>query len=113
MSNYAHSLDFDDFEDTENSVISFLRRSESREDYLIFVCNFTPVTRYNYRVGVPSAGFYKELLNTESIYYGGTNIGNLGGVNSDDIPWHKRSYSINLTFPPLGVVIYKPLKEVP
>ncbi|MEM3710922.1 MAG: 1,4-alpha-glucan branching protein GlgB [Thermoprotei archaeon] len=94
-----------DFRDVEQSVISFLRWSKNRESFILFVLNMTPIPRYYYRVGVPKRGFYKELLNTDAREYGGSGVGNYGGVNSEDIPFHGRPYSLSLTLPPLGALI--------
>ena len=93
-----------DCNDTENSVISFLRKDKNG-NYLIIICNFTPVVRYNYRIGVPENKIYKEIFNSDSEYYGGSNVGNLGTINSEKIPFHGFDFSINLTLPPLGVII--------
>jgi 1,4-alpha-glucan branching enzyme len=65
------------------------------------------VPRFNYRIGVPSAGFYRELLNSDSSIYGGSGLGNLGGVNSEEVSFHGRPFSIGLTLPPLSVIILK------
>jgi hypothetical protein len=97
-----------DCNDADNSVISFMRSSRDRQDSLVFVCNFTPVPRYGYRVGVPATGYYAELLNTDAESYGGSNLGNLGGVNSDPIPMHGRQHSLLLTLPPLAVLVLHP-----
>ncbi|MDZ7316173.1 MAG: alpha amylase C-terminal domain-containing protein, partial [candidate division KSB1 bacterium] len=72
-----------------------------------FVCNFTPVYRPNYRIGVPEAGFYREILNTDSEIYWGSNKGNYGGKHSDPISWHYRPYSIEIDLPPLATVVFK------
>ncbi|RME08002.1 MAG: 1,4-alpha-glucan branching protein GlgB, partial [Aquificota bacterium] len=74
-----------DFHDWEKSIISYLRKS-SDGDLVLVVCNFTPVPRFDYRIGVPREGFWKEILNTDSYIYGGSNLGNLGGVYAEDIP---------------------------
>lgn len=110
-----HRLDFEpagfewiDFLDSENSIISFIRKSENPKDALIFVCNFTPVYRENYRVGVPFLTHYKEILNTDSAIYWGSNKGNFGGLDSDPIPWHGRPFSLNLKIPPLATIVFKP-----
>lgn len=95
-----------DFHDWEKSIISYLRKS-SYGDLILVVCNFTPVPRFDYRIGVPREGFWKEILNTDSYIYGGSNLGNLGGVYAEDIPFHNRPYSLRLTLPPLAVVIFK------
>lgn len=96
-----------DFRDSEQSIVSFIRRSKSPDDFLIFVCNFTPVPRFNYRMGVPKSGFYKEILNSDSSEYWGSNLGNSGGVPAEEIPWHGRPYSMNITLPPLATIVFK------
>ena len=70
-------------------------------------CNFTPVPRQGYRLGVPEPGWYEEILNSDSTYYGGSNLGNGPGVMADEIPWHGRPYSIRLTLAPLAVTMFK------
>ena len=97
-----------DFLDSDNSIISFIRRGSDPKDYLVFVCNFTPVYRENYRIGVPDHTFYKEIMNSDSEVYWGSNKGNYGGVWSDEVPWHGRSCSLNLKIPPLATMIFKP-----
>ncbi len=96
-----------DCNDADNSVISFVRKSKDSGDFLVFVSNFTPVPRFNYRIGVAREGFYQEILNTDSEVYGGSNLGNWGGVWTEDIPAHGRPFSLNLTLPPLGSLIFK------
>lgn len=105
--NYS-GFEWIDFHDADQSIISFIRKAKRADDFLVFVCNFTPVPRYNYRLGVPQAGFYKEILNSDSSEYWGSNIGNSGGVLAEEILWHGRPYSINITLPPLAVVVFKP-----
>jgi len=109
-----HELDCDgtgfewvDGSDSEQSMLSFLRKSINENDLVLVVCNFTPVPRYNYRVGVPRAGRWTEILNSDSSAYGGTDFGNLGGKDAQQIPMHGRSNSLNLTVPPLGAVFLK------
>ncbi|MBC7189914.1 1,4-alpha-glucan branching protein GlgB, partial [Candidatus Aerophobetes bacterium] len=92
-----------DFHDVEKSIISFIRKGKDSRDILVFVFNFTPLPRENYKVGVPFEGFYREILNSDSQIYGGSNIGNLGGVFAQKLPFHKRPFSLNLTLPPLGM----------
>ncbi len=94
-----------DASDHERSVISFLRRGRDPEAIVVAVGNFTPVPRQHYRIGVPSPGFYAERLNTDSAFYGGSNVGNGGGRHAEPVPWHGRPYSIDLTLPPLGTLI--------
>ena len=95
-----------DFSDWEGSAISFLRKSATGEKMLV-VCNFTPVPRKNYRVGVPSGGFWQEVLNSDSAYYGGSGIGNSGGVEAKAEPSHGRPFSLIITAPPLATVFFK------
>ena len=99
-----------DFSNWEESIIIFVRRDKSTKDIILVVCNFTPVPRYNYRVGVPEGGFWKEALNSDAQVYGGSGHGNLGGAEAAPIPWHGKNYSLSLTLPPLGVLIFK--KEI-
>ncbi|MDW8433705.1 MAG: 1,4-alpha-glucan branching protein GlgB [Aquificaceae bacterium] len=95
-----------DFGDWEKSIISYLRKS-SDGDHILVVCNFTPVPRFEYRTGVPFSGLWEELLNTDSQIYGGSNLGNLGGVKAEKVPFHNRPFSLSLTLPPLGVLVLK------
>ena len=110
-----HQVDFDpagfqwmDCSDAEQSVVAFVRRARDPRDFVLVVCNFTPVPRRGYRVGVPAEGFYRELLNTDAAYYGGSNLGNAGGVRAEPRPWTGQPWSVTLTLPPLGVVMLKP-----
>jgi len=96
-----------DFRDVNNSIISFLRRAEDPKDFLMICCNFTPVPREGYGFGVPEEGYYQEVLNTDSALFGGSDMGNGGLVPSRDIPMHNRPYSIAVTLPPLGVVVFR------
>ena len=109
-----HEVDFEwsgfewlEANDAAASVLSFVRRSRNPDNFVVVVCNFTPVVREEYRVPVPRAGFYREILNTDSSFYEGTNIGNGGGVNAEPIPWNDRPYSIKLRLPPLAVMYFK------
>ncbi len=96
-----------DFRDMENSVISFLRRAADESKFLLFCCNFTPVPRLNYRIGVPEPGLYREIFNTDSELYGGSNMGNGGQVWAQPIAEHHRQHSVNIALPPLAVVIFE------
>jgi 1,4-alpha-glucan branching enzyme len=97
-----------DCHDSEQSVLSFVRRARDPGDVVLCVCNFTPVPRVGYRVGVPVAGFYAEVLNTDGAVYGGSNLGNAGGVMSEPLPWHGQPHSVVLTLPPLGALWLRP-----
>jgi 1,4-alpha-glucan branching enzyme len=103
-----HGFEWIDFHDSENSIISFIRKAKNPDDFLVFVFNLTPVPRFNYRIGVPKDTLYKEILNSDSKYYWGSNLGNLGSVRAEKIPAHGRPFSFNLTLPPLSVLIFKP-----
>jgi 1,4-alpha-glucan branching enzyme len=96
-----------DCNDSDSSVISFLRKARLSSETIAVVCNFTPVPRSRYRVGVPSGGFWRELLNSDATEYGGSGIGNLGGVYAMQRPVHGRPYSLGLTLPPLGALFLK------
>lgn len=96
-----------DFHDVENSVVSFLRRGDAPDDELLFVCNFTPVPRHDYRVGVPRPGWYRELLNSDAEIYGGSNVGNAGGAGAEPVEAQHRPYSLCLVLPPLGMLVLK------
>jgi 1,4-alpha-glucan branching enzyme len=109
-----YELDFDsagfewiDCNDSQQSVLSLMRKGRSSDDVLIIVCNFTPGPRFNYRVGTPRGGYWREILNSDSEEYGGSGHGNLGRVEASPIPFHGRPYSLNLTLPPLGAVFFK------
>jgi 1,4-alpha-glucan branching enzyme len=90
--------------DAAANVLAFMRLSDGGDRQLICVCNFSPVPRYGYRVGLPAAGRWRELLNTDSEFYGGSGVGNMGGVTAEAKPWHDQPYSAELTLPPLGVL---------
>ncbi len=94
-------------DDADSSVIAFLRKTERPEDTLLVVGHYTPVSRYGYAVGVPYAGFWKEILNSNAAVYGGDGTGNMGGVQSDPIPWNHRPHSLKLTLPGNSTTIFK------
>ena len=109
-----HELDFDwqgfdwiDCNDSDQSVISLVRKGKSQEEVVLVVCNFTPVPRYDYRIGVPTGGFWRELLNSDAGDYGGSGLGNFGGVHADEISHHGQPYSVNLNLPPLAIAFFK------
>jgi len=108
------SFQWIDFQDNDHSVFSFLRKSREGET-IAFIINATPVPREGYRIGVPSEGWWKEIINTDSSTYGGSNIGNLGGQNSLSEPWQGLPNSLLLTLPPLAVIglKYQPIPTPP
>jgi 1,4-alpha-glucan branching enzyme len=89
-------------------VVSFARFAADRNDLVVCVANFTPVIREGYRVGVPRPGYYAELVNTDGSCYGGTDVGNGGGVMSEPQPWHGQPHSVRLTLPPLAALWLRP-----
>ena len=96
-----------DFRDVDGSTISFIRRPQGARPFLLFVCNFTPVPRRNYRVGVPDPGYYREIFNSDAEMFGGGNVGNSGGVMSEPIGYNNHYHSLSITLPPLAVAIFE------
>jgi len=109
-----HEVDFQsegfawiDCHDSEDSIITFVRRGKSTGDIILVVCNFTPVPRLSYRVGVPRGGHWDEILNSDAMIYGGSGVGNFGGVDAVPVPAHDLYNSLLLSVPPLGVLYLK------
>ncbi|HLE24604.1 MAG TPA: alpha amylase C-terminal domain-containing protein, partial [Thermodesulfobacteriota bacterium] len=96
-----------DFRDSENSIISFIRKGKYTNDIILVVCNLTPAPRFNYQLGVPRGGFWKEILNSDSVFYGGSGLGNSGGLEANYVSSHGRPFSLFLTLPPLSVLFFK------
>jgi 1,4-alpha-glucan branching enzyme len=96
-----------DCDDADTSVISLIRKGKSTSTLILVVCNFTPVPRYSYRVGAPRSGLWQEVLNSDAAEYGGSNMGNLGAVETSPVGLHGRPYSLTLTLPPLSVSFFK------
>jgi len=110
-----HELDFDglgfewiDCHNWQDSVLTFLRRGSDPRQCVIVCCNFTPVVRQGYRLGVPFAGQYEEIFNSDSAWYGGGNVGNAGAIQAESLPHHGREHSLTLTLPPLAAIMLKP-----
>jgi 1,4-alpha-glucan branching enzyme len=93
--------------DWEASVLAYLRVAPDSAPILV-VCNFTPVARHNYRVGVPRGGKWREILNSDAQYYGGSGVGNQGGADAQPMPYEEYNQSLTLTLPPLAVLVFKP-----
>jgi alpha-1,4-glucan:alpha-1,4-glucan 6-glycosyltransferase/4-alpha-glucanotransferase len=91
-------------DDTENSVLAWLRYPISYGPPILIVCNFTPIPRYNYRIGVPQNGFWREIANSDAMEYAGSGVGNGGGCNAEPIHFHQFEHSLNLTLPPLSAI---------
>jgi 1,4-alpha-glucan branching enzyme len=109
-----HEADFDpagfewvDCNDAEQSTLTFLRKGRSTDDVILVVCNFTPVPRPNYRVGVPRGGYWREVLNSDARQYGGSGQGNIGGVDAAPISAHGRPYTLTIVVPPLATVFFR------
>lgn len=109
-----HEVDFDskgfqwiDFSDSDNSVIAFVRYNSDKSETLLFTFNMTPVVRKDYLLGVPSPGYYREILNSDAVEYGGSGVGNFGGMHSEDAPRFEFLNSIKVTLPPLAMNVYK------
>ena len=100
-----------DCNDADQSALVYLRRGPSDLDRLVVACNFTPVPRFNYRVGVERDGNWLEVLNSDAEIYGGSGQGNLGKVRTSPVSWHGQPQSLNLTLPPLGIVVLRPEVE--
>lgn len=103
----AEGFEWVDCLNREDSTLSFIRYAEDKSNWLLVCCNFTPVVR-DYRVGVPVNAFYREIFNSDSSYYGGSNVGNFPGVQAEMIPQHGRPQSINLRLPPLATMVFRP-----
>jgi len=111
-----YEVDFDyagfewlDCNDSDHSIVSFIRKGKNPDDVLVFVCNFTPVVYHDYRIGVPKGGCYREILNSDSEIYGGSNVGNLGGVFAEQKQHLQWQYSLSVQVPPLAVVVFEPI----
>ncbi len=109
-----HEMDCDpagfewiDCDDADSSTVTLIRKGKSTSTIILVICNFTPVPRYSYRVGSPRGGFWQEILNSDAGEYGGSNMGNLGGVETVPVPLHGRPYSLTITLPPLSVSFFK------
>jgi 1,4-alpha-glucan branching enzyme len=105
------ALDFEDEgfywlepNDADANVVAFARQSKDGKDVLVFIGNFSPVPRTDYRVGLPRGGRWLEALNTDSSFYGGSDVGNIGGLDAEAVPWHEQSHSAKVTIPPLGAL---------
>lgn len=102
-----YGFEWIDCHDSDASVLSFVRRGRSKDDLFLVVCNCTPVPRYNYEVGIWRDGYFKEVLNSDATTYGGSGMGNLGGVNANHVGRHNHPYSLNITLPPLSILYFK------
>ncbi|MCL7488280.1 MAG: 1,4-alpha-glucan branching protein GlgB [Desulfobulbaceae bacterium] len=111
---YENDFDWNGFawidtNDSDNSIFSFIRYANSRDDFLVIISNFTPVVRQHYRIGIPVPGSYRELINSDNQVYWGSGIINDGEYHTTDNPSHGHSHSLELTLPPLATIILKPV----
>ncbi|WP_248925513.1 1,4-alpha-glucan branching protein GlgB [Paenibacillus hamazuiensis] len=97
--------------DDQQSIVTFMRKAKDPSDFIVFVCNFTPVVHHGYRIGVPMPGEYIEFFNSDMEKYGGSGVCNPAGLKANKLPWHNRPYSIEMTIPPLGAVWLKPVRS--
>jgi 1,4-alpha-glucan branching enzyme len=104
---HAGGFEWIDCQDVEQSVLTYMRK-DKHGNPIVVACNFTPVTRHNYMVGVPTGGYWKEILNSDSAIYGGSGQGNYGGTHSNPLSVHGRQHSLTLTLPPLSMVALRP-----
>jgi 1,4-alpha-glucan branching enzyme len=104
----GNGFEWIDCSDVEQSIICFLRHAKDPKDMVMVVCNFTPVVRHDYQIGVPIGGFWKEILNSDSTSYGGSGVGNFGGKDAYDGNVHGKPHGLSLTLPPLGMLVFKP-----
>jgi len=105
--NSPSSFEWIDVHDSEKNVLSFLRKGRTQTEMMAIVCNFSPVERANYRIGVPAKGFWKELLNSDDKQYGGSGKGNFGGVEAVPVPLRGRNHSITIDLPPLAAIFFR------
>jgi len=103
-----HGFQWIDCSDSEGSVLSFLRQSQHGRSQVVVILNLTPVPRYRYRVGLPRPGKWREVVNSDSSVYGGSNVGNMGGVVAHEHKCHNQNYSAEFTLPPLSINAFRP-----
>ena len=101
-----------DYSDQENSVMIFMRKGEMKEDSLIVICNFTPEVRYQYRIGVPHRGTWKEVFSSDDTKYGGSGALNQGLQYTSPVKYHGKDYSVALQLPPLAITVLKLNEEL-
>jgi 1,4-alpha-glucan branching enzyme len=107
----ATGFEWIDCSDAESSVFSLLRKSKAGTGSVIVIGNFTPVPRYNYRIGAPNGGYWQEALNSDATIYGGSGQGNLGGIESSPLGLHGRPHSLTVSLPPLAILFFKSASE--
>jgi 1,4-alpha-glucan branching enzyme len=104
----GHGFEWIDCNNHADSVFSYVRKAKDPNDLLVIACNFTPVVRRDFRLGVPRGGWYNEIFNSDSEYYEGSNVGNYPGIAATESESHGRPYSIEITVPPMATIVFKP-----
>jgi 1,4-alpha-glucan branching enzyme len=104
----AEGFQWIDAGDADQSTLSYLRRGRDPDEFAVIVCNFTPVPRHHYRLGVPRPGLYRERFNSDALPYGGSGLGNAGAAATTPDPAHGQAQSLTLTLPPLATLIFTP-----
>ena len=102
-----------DCNDSENSIITFVRKADNDEDFLVVLCNFTPEVRHDYRIGVPKKGEYREVFNSDAEEFGGSGVKNEGALHTEDVPWHDREQSLVITVPPMATIYLRHKDTLP
>jgi 1,4-alpha-glucan branching enzyme len=103
----ADGFEWINYNDNENAVLSYIRKGKNENDTLIVICNFTPVVREDYRIGLPKKGKLIELFNSDATIYGGSGLNNSNPISIVSIPWNGRDFSAAINLPPLGISIFK------
>jgi 1,4-alpha-glucan branching enzyme len=105
---HGDGFEWIDCHSRDDSVLGYMRKARNWEDHLLVVCNFTPVVRHNHRVGAPQPRYYEEVFNSDSQFYGGSNVGNFPGAMAQAPGHHGRPWCLTINLPPLAVVVFKP-----
>jgi 1,4-alpha-glucan branching enzyme len=103
----AEGFEWIDYTDHQNAVMSYIRKGNNPKEHLVVVCNFTPVVRTNYRIGIPTKGKLTQIFNTDDSIYSGSGVTNANSIVIEDEPWNGRPFSAEIVLPPLGVVVFK------
>ncbi len=103
-----HGFQWIDCSDADSCILSFLRQNHQGRSQVAVILNLTPVVRYHYRIGLPRGGKWREVVNSDAGVYGGSNVGNLGGVMAQESKWHNQNYSAEFTLPPLSIIAFRP-----
>jgi 1,4-alpha-glucan branching enzyme len=103
---HVDGFEWINYSDAENAVLSYIRKGNNEKENIIVVCNFTPVVRTNYRIGLTTKGKLTEVFNSDKVEYGGSGVTNSKAIKIDKTPWNWKDYSAEITLPPLGVVAF-------